>query len=352
MTTSLGRSLRSAPPWRRPVGVVRALEDGADERERRAPLAHGPAMQTRYDPPLEAEYRPSAPVDLRLTVGSQRRGGGDPTMVVTGPVIWRAARTPEGVATLALRQSRDAIRAAAWGPGAAWALAQLPALCGADDDPTAFDASRHPLIAAAHHRHPDLRLSRTDLVFDALASAIIEQKVTGMQAFGAWRRIVTGYGERAPGPTPRPMFAPPAVDGWRRVPSWAWHRAGLEPPQSRAIVAAARRGDSLPHAVATAPDGPARDRVLVALAGVGAWTAAETRIRALGDPDAVSVGDYHLAHHVGFALTGSRTDDDGMLELLAPWAGQRQRVIRLIGLSGVREPRRGPRLHPEDHRDR
>ena len=65
------------------------------------------------------------------------------------------------------------------------------------------------------------------------------------------------------------------------------------------------------------------------------WTAAETRIRALGDPDAVSVGDYHLAHEVGFALTGERVDDDGMLELLAPWAGQRQRVIRLIGASGV-----------------
>ena len=102
----------------------------------------------------------------------------------------------------------------------------------------------------------------------------------------------------------------------------------------------------------TATDGEARDRVLISLRGVGPWTSAETRIRALGDPDAVSVGDFHLAHEVGYALTGTRVDDDGMLELLAPWAGQRQRVIRLIGASGVREPRRGPRLHPEDHRDR
>ena len=76
------------------------------------------------------------------------------------------------------------------------------------------------------------------------------------------------------------------------------------------------------------------------------------RIRALGDPDAVSVGNYHLSHHVGFALTGSRTDDAGMLELLEPWAGHRQRVIRLIARSGAVEPRRGPRLAPEDHRDR
>jgi 3-methyladenine DNA glycosylase/8-oxoguanine DNA glycosylase len=274
-------------------------------------------------------------------------------MTAVGGVIWRASRTPEGVATLALREAAGGtIRAAAWGPGATWALAQLPALCGALDEPAGFDATLHPLIADAHHRNPGLRLGRTDLLFDALASAVIEQKVTGMQAFAAWRRIVTWYGERAPGPTPAPMFAPPTVEGWRHVPSWAWHRAGLEPPQSRTIVEAARRGDSLVHAADAAIGGDARDAVLTSLRGIGVWTSAETRIRAYGDPDAVSVGDFHLCHGVGYALTGTRVDDDGMLELLAPWAGQRQRVIRLIYASGVAEPRRGPRLHPEDHRDR
>jgi 3-methyladenine DNA glycosylase/8-oxoguanine DNA glycosylase len=147
------------------------------------------------------------------------------------------------------------------------------------------------------------------------------------------------------------MFAPPTVDGWRRIPSWAWHRAGVEPPQSRTIVEAARRGDTLARVAAAAPDGPSRDSVLTSLRGVGAWTSAETRIRAFGDPDAVSVGDYHLAHDIGYALTGHRVDDDGMLELLAPWSGHRQRVIRLLGASAPREPRRGPRLAPEDHRD-
>src|SRR5690349_878305 len=173
-----------------------------------------------------------------------------------------------------------------------------------------------------------------------------------MQAFGAWRRIVTWFGERAPGPTPKPMFAPPTIDGWRRIPSWAWHRSGLEPPQSRTVVECARRGDSLVRTIDGAADGDAYERILTSLRGIGPWTSAETRIRAFGDADAVSVGDYHLAHEVGFALTGKRTDDDGMLELLAPWTGHRQRVIRLIFASGVREPRRGPRLAPEDHRSR
>ncbi|GAA1854716.1 DNA-3-methyladenine glycosylase 2 family protein [Microbacterium koreense] len=274
-------------------------------------------------------------------------------MQAVGAVIWRASRTPEGIATLAMRQMTDgAVKGAAWGPGADWALTQLPALCGARDDPAGFDASRHPLIAEAHRRHPDVRLSRTDLVFEALASAVFEQKVTGMQAFGAWRRIVTWHGERAPGPSPRPLFAPPSVEEWRRIPSWRWHRAGLEPPQSRTVVDAARRADSLVRAAENATTGEERNRVFTSLRGVGLWTSAEARIRAFGDPDAVSVFDYHLAHTVGFALTGRRVDDDGMLELLAPWKGQRQRVIRLIGLSGVVEPRRGPRLHPEDHRSR
>ena len=274
-------------------------------------------------------------------------------MATSGAVIWRASRTPLGVATLALRGCADgSVRAAAWGEGAEWALDQVPALCGGTDDTGGFEPAQHPLIAHLAHRHPGLRLSRTDLVFDALISSVFEQKVTGLQAFGAWRRVVTGHGTRAPGPTPRPMFAPPTIDGWRRIPSWEWHRAGLEPPQSRTIARIAARGTSLVSALLAAPDTEGVDRILLSRPGIGPWTSAETRIKAFGDPDAVSVGDYHLAHEVGYALTGSRTDDDGMLELLSPWAGHRQRVIRLLGAGGPREPRRGARLHPEDHRSR
>lgn len=308
-------------------------------------------------PPRSTVYRPPHPLRLMRTVGSLMRGPKDPTMLVDGTTLWRASRTPEGVATLALRQASDGVHATAWGAGAEWALAQLPALCGADDDASGFDVSSlteagYPFLEDVARRTIGLRLTRTDLIFDSLASAVIEQKVTSFQAFGAWRVLITRFGERAPGPTPRPMFAPPTIDGWRLIPSWAWHRAGVEPPQSRAIVRAAERGQRISDVVLAAQTGAERDRILTSLPGIGVWTSAETRIRALGDPDAVSVGDYHLAHEVGFALTGARVDDDGMLELLAPWAGHRHRVIRLILASGVREARRGPRLAPEDHRRR
>lgn len=302
-------------------------------------------------PARESVYRPGHPLDLHRTVGMLRRGGSDPTMIIDGGRIWMTFRTDAGIATLCLRQAPGEVHAAAWGPGAAEALDAVPRLCGSDDDDSGFVVG-HARLEDVARRHPGIRMARTDRVFDALVCAIIEQKVTGMQAFGAWRYLVSRLGERAPGPTPRPMFASPSHEVWRGIPSWQWHRAAVEPPQSRTIVAAARRGASVERATLAAVDGADRDRVLTSLHGVGVWTSAETRIRALGDPDAVSVGDYHLAHEVGFALTGHRTDDDGMLELLAPWTGHRQRIIRLIWASGSREPRRGARLAPEDHRGR
>lgn len=299
--------------------------------------------------PRETRYRPGHPLDLAATLGELPRGPWDPTTVRDRGVFWIARRTPQGVATLALRTSGDEVLATAWGTGADEALAAVPDLCGARDSIEGFDASLHPLVAELHRRMPGLRLARTNQVFDALTSAVLEQKVTSLAAFRAWAHLVKRFGEPAPGPTPRAMFAAPAPARWASIPSWEWHGAGVEPPQSRTIVAAARR-ERIEQAVLA--EGADVDRILTSLAGVGPWTAAETRARALGDPDAVSLGDYHLPHEVGFALTGERTDDEGMLELLAPWPGHRQRVLRLLLAGGPREARRGPRLAPTDNRSR
>ena len=67
----------------------------------------------------------------------------------------------------------------------------------------------------------------------------------------------------------------------------------------------------------------------------------------------MSYGDFHLAHNVVYALAGE-TDgtDERMAELLEPWAGHRGRVARLVELSGVSRPARGPRYSPLDHRGR
>jgi hypothetical protein len=56
------------------------------------------------------------------------------------------------------------------------------------------------------------------------------------------------------------------------------------------------------------------------------------------------VGDYHLKNTVAHALAGeARATDERMLELLAPYRGQRGRVVRLLQLDGHGAPKFGPR---------
>ncbi|HEY5223002.1 MAG TPA: DNA-3-methyladenine glycosylase 2 family protein [Microbacteriaceae bacterium] len=304
--------------------------------------------------PLHCSYTPREPVGLRLTLGILGRGPHDPTTQWDAAGLWRTFLTPLGAATLRLTQTRFGVDATAWGPGAQWALDGLPDLLGASDDWSGLDVSAHPLLAQARRRAVGLRLTRTRRVFEALAPAVIEQRVTSLEAYRSWARLVRAHGTAAPGPAPDGMRVAPSAEVWRRIPSWEWHRTGVDPRRSRALVTAAGVATGLER-TAERNGGAVLSGAVVAarlcsVSGIGVWTAAETAQRAHGDPDAISVGDYHLASIVGYALTGSATDDDGMLELLNPWAGQRQRVVRLIGVSGVMPPRRGPRATITDHR--
>jgi 3-methyladenine DNA glycosylase/8-oxoguanine DNA glycosylase len=277
-----------------------------------------------------------------------RRGPGDPTYV-TDPdgTIWKGWRTPQGPVTLSLRNRGGEVLAAAWGPGAEWVLDGLPTLLGADDDPSTF-VPEHPVLAEAWRRHPHWRVPRTRLVLDALVPAILEQKVTGKEARAAFRRLVLQFGAPAPGPAPLGMRVPPSAETWRRIPSWEWHRAAVDPQRSRTICLAMRYAARLDEAVGMERDEAARR--LSAVPGVGVWTVAEVAQRALGDTDALSVGDYHLSSFVGWALAGRPLDDDAMVELLEPWRPHRYRVVRLLECSGYAKPRFGPRTTVQDHR--
>jgi 3-methyladenine DNA glycosylase/8-oxoguanine DNA glycosylase len=326
---------------------------------------------------LSREWQAPFPVNVAATLAVHRRGTGDPACRIdAGGTVWRTSLTPDGPATLRVSPAARAlagdilagagpagaaaggeadaaagsgcvVRARAWGPGAAWLLAALPAMLGADDDPAGFRPD-HPLLREMWRRHPGVRrVGRTGRVFEALVPAVLEQKVVATEAWRAWRRLLLRYGSAAPGPAPGGMRVCPPASIWARIPSWEWHRAGAEAVRARTVIGAARVAarleeiTSLPHAEA--------DRRLQTLPGIGPWTSAEIRQRACGDADAVSVGDYHLPAAVGWALAGRKVDDAGMLELLAPYAGHRHRAARLIELSGARPPRRGPRLAPRDY---
>lgn len=295
---------------------------------------------------ITTEWDAGRPVDLRATLMPLVRGAGDPAHRFVDGRFWWAVATPDGPATVSLGARGAVVAAAGWGSGAAWVLDRLPTLLGADDDWTGVDVRAHPALARVLRARPGMRLCTTGLVMDSLVPAVLEQKVTGLEARRAWRMMLTRYGEPAPGPTPVPMRVPPPAQVLRDIPTWSWHRMGVDIKRQHTIRAAAAVARRLEEA--TAATVLTRLRVVP---GVGEWTAAETAQRAFGHPDAVSVGDYHIKNWVVHALTGrARGTDLEMVELLAPWAGQRQRVVRLIEASGVGAPRFGPRFAPTDIR--
>ena len=297
--------------------------------------------------PQTRTWRPDWPCPVTQVLGVHRRGAGDPTYrVLADGSHARGIRTPEGpVALLVAADSAGGeVAARAWGPGAAWALDRLPRMLGVDDDPTGFDPPE--VLAGTWRRHRHWRLGATDLVMESLVPTIIEQKVTGQEAFAAFRRLVRRYGERAPGPD-LDLWLQPTPSTLRTIPSWEWLRLPVDGGRSRPVVAAARVATSLERAGALAHD--EFDRRLRTLPGIGVWTSAEVRSRALGDADAVSFGDYHVAKDVGWALVGEPVDDDALAELLEPYRPHRHRVQHLVEAARLGRPRRGARMAPRMH---
>jgi 3-methyladenine DNA glycosylase/8-oxoguanine DNA glycosylase len=285
-----------------------------------------------------------------LTLLPLRRGPRDPCFQVGDDgAIWRTSLLGSGSVTARMsRAAPDAVDCTAWGSGAEEFLDALPAMLGAHDDASDF-VPADPIVAAAHQRVPHLRLGRTGQVLEALIPAIVEQRVPGADAFRAWRLLVTKFGTPAPGPAPARMRVLPSADVWRHIPSWEFHRANVDPRRARTIVSCAQRAPSLER-LASSPAAKARD-ALTSLPGVGVWTAAETAQRAFGDPDALSVGDYHIPKMLGWTLLGRPIVDADMIELLEPMRPHRHRVVRLLEASGLAyEPRRGARLPVQDIR--
>ncbi len=323
-------------------------------------IAEAPA---RLAAAADASFRwyPDGPYDLVRTLGPLLRGNSDATFHLEGGIVWNAFTTPEGPVTVRLSptgtgDANHQVDVQAWGPGASAATESVPRLLGADDDWQAFDepgfhATLPRRVREARRRNRALRLPASGRLVDQLVPVILEQKVTVIEARRAYRYLLQRYGSPAPQAgllAPAGLVLPPTAGQWLQVPSWEWHKAGVGPQRSATVMRAMRSAAALERLAAV----PALEAAagLQTIPGVGVWTAAEVVQRTHGCPDSVSVGDYHLAAYVGAALTGRRTDDDGMLRLLAPWQGHRQRVVRMIQASGFRKPTFGPRMTIQDHR--
>jgi 3-methyladenine DNA glycosylase/8-oxoguanine DNA glycosylase len=285
------------------------------------------------------------PLDLRATLAPLSRGPADPTIRLAAGRAWRSTRTIDGPASIALVHEGDELRAEAWGPGAERALDTVPTLLALGAAPVPIPPG-HPVIARLAGRRPGIRIPRTEAVLESLLPAILEQKITGDEARRSWVGLIRAHGEPAPGPPEWRLRLTPLPATLAALPYYAYHPFGIERRRAELI----RRIASRPAWFEAIVDVPLPDAYarLTAVPGIGPWTAAEVGIRALGDADAVSVGDFHLPNLVAFALAREpRGDDARMLELLEPYRGQRALVIRLLELSGIRAPRYGPRLSPQ-----
>lgn len=300
-------------------------------------VADGSDLEVRLPRPRRYE--------LVRTLSPLRHGTGDPTIrLETGRAI-RATRTPNGPATIEVRETGDELVVRSWGPGAAWAVEQAPDLLGLNDDPSALDvlAPPHRLVVELARRFAGVRLPRSGRIVEAMIPAVLEQKITGEEARQVYRSLVRIHGEPAPGPFG--LRLQPTPERLAGLPYHAYHPLGLERRRAETLKRIGAVAERL-EAAASLPLDEARRR-LGAVLGVGPWTVGEVARSALGDPDAVSVGDYHLPNLVAYALAGEpRADDVRMLEILEPYRGQRGRVIRLLEASGIGPPRRGPRMAP------
>ncbi|MGI9649078.1 MAG: DNA-3-methyladenine glycosylase family protein [Acidimicrobiia bacterium] len=278
--------------------------------------------------------------DLRLTLGRLNGGTGHPTRRMTADSIWRASRTPEGPATMHLTVAGSEVTGTAWGPGREWALEHLPRLLGAGDDPGEFPTNGHRLMRELKGRFRRLRIARTDRVHEALIPVILGQIVTRQEAHRAEGRLLETFGEEAPGPEPLTLQPSPAVLG--RLKYEELHPLGIGRKKAQLIIEVSRRAARLEEATAmSSTDAVAR---LEAMPGIGPWSSALVVGEALGDPDAVPVGDYHLPKTVAWALAGeARATDRRMLELLEPFRPHRYRAALMIKMSGIGAPKYGPR---------
>jgi 3-methyladenine DNA glycosylase/8-oxoguanine DNA glycosylase len=280
------------------------------------------------------------PIDLRLTLGPLVRGAGDPTMRIVGAEVWRASRTPDGPVTARFGQANGGIDVETWGPGSEWLLELAPGWCGALDDDSGF-APSHDVVRNLWRRRPGLRIPRTGLVTERLIPVVLEQKVTGHEARRAYRRLANAPAEPAPGPPG--LALPPEPERIAALPYYAFHPFGIERRRAEVLRSVCARAAWLDAAI-DLPVAEAEQRIGM-LRGLGPWSVAEVARTALGDADAVSVGDFHVPSIVAWALAGEpRGTDERMLELLEPYPPHRGRVQRLLEVSGIRPPAFGPRM--------
>lgn len=254
--------------------------------------------------------------------------------------IERATLTPDGPGAIAIHVLPDGNHEVrTWGDGGEWLGARHHRLTARSTDAPVV-RSHHRAVDTALRTVGTLHLPATDTPYHELLPAILGQRITALQAFKQWNLLCRRYGEPAPGPLS--LLLPPTPERLLSIPSWELHGLGIEAQRARALRSVARHWRYVQQSVELA--GADARRSLMQLPGIGEWTAAVAVGVSHGDLDALPVGDFHVKNTVAWALTGTpRGTDEEMLATLAPYAGQRWQVVRMLERCGMTAPKFAPR---------
>ncbi|MBX7160867.1 MAG: helix-turn-helix domain-containing protein [Acidimicrobiia bacterium] len=184
-----------------------------------------------------------------------------------------------------------------------------------DADPTAVadHLGTDPVLGPAVRRQPGLRIPRGVDGFEIAARTVIGQQVSVAGARRTAAKIVDDMGGRPESPPgwPDRTFPDAAVLA-------AADPASLGMPRTRgaALVALAHKVDKGELDLGPGADRAATAARLLAIDGIGPWTASLVALRALGDPDAFCAGD--LGVRRGLARLGA-DPDQVVTQRWSPW---------------------------------
>lgn len=297
-------------------------------------MAEGDEGGTRRRVPLTGPY------DLGASLILGDYGRRNPILRWVSPTeLHRATHTPEGPASVRVivEPSAGRIEAEAWGPGREWVLDELPIHLGLDDEAPELPGKAGEL----QRRAPGLRRGRCLDLFELVVSYIIRQRVAWRDAVTTQSAIHRARGQVAPGPLD--LRLPLDGDEWGAMTTADLAGFGLERKRAKTLLSLAARANRV-RSWARLP-APEFARRLESFTGIGGWTRAMVQGHGLAEHDVVPLGDDGLPSSVSWFFAGeARADDARMLELLAPYAGQRFRVIHLLWVAGEGAPRFGPRI--------
>lgn len=279
------------------------------------------------------------PYSLQHSLTSLKSGRRDPTVRFEGGRVQCALLTPEGPVSVAAQVEADSLQVALNGEGSEWLEPRLPAMFGLRDDPSVFTPDG-PVLSLVK-RHPGHHLIRMPVLFHRLVQIVLHQLVTWEEAAGAWQVMVHRYGTAAPGDDG--LLVGPTPETLRSLAYYDLVDCGVLPRQARLVLKLAAEHRRIERAWSLGDE--RLIQFLSRIPGIGAWTLQTLRGSCLGDADAVVTGDYGLPHTVcWFFRKQARGTDEEMLELLEPYRGHRYRVQQLLMQSGMKAPRRGPKM--------